>query len=33
MKIHDRFYKDRVALNVLAKGEENIKAVSQAADK
>ncbi|MDW8545382.1 2-dehydro-3-deoxy-phosphogluconate aldolase [Staphylococcus pseudoxylosus] len=32
MKIHDRFYKDRVALNVLAKGEENIKAVYQAAD-
>lgn len=32
MKIQDRFYKDRVALNVLAKGEENIKAVYQAAD-
>lgn len=33
MKILERFYKDRVALNVLAKGEENIKEVFYAADK
>ncbi|AWI45668.1 2-dehydro-3-deoxyphosphooctonate aldolase [Staphylococcus nepalensis] len=33
MKILDRFYKDSVALNVLAKGERNIKDVYQAANK
>ncbi|MCD8899715.1 KDGP aldolase [Staphylococcus gallinarum] len=33
MKISDRFYKGKVALNVLAKGEQNIQNVYQAADK
>lgn len=33
MKILDRFYKDKVALNVLAKGEQNIQDVYQAAEK
>lgn len=33
MKILNRFYKNRVSLNVLAKGEQNIKDIYQAADK
>ncbi|PTI70286.1 2-dehydro-3-deoxy-phosphogluconate aldolase [Staphylococcus succinus] len=33
MKISNRFYKDRVSLNVLAKGEKNIIDIYQAAEK